>query len=673
LGVLGDAVTDPDPPGPPAKEGDSLRGRWALAVLAAAAFLGVVLGYYFSHKPISASGAAAVLAVFGDVALALFLVTVAGGLGRRILGSAPPGPTVGGLVIQSALGLGVMAMSVLALLWIGVFRQPVAWLTAIVVALVSGKSSLRWLEGWRTLQEYRPKSGWERAAAVAVVLFLVPPFLEALAPPVHFDALVYHLDLPRHFLQTGSLFGPMDNLYWGLPLTGEMVYTLAAGLGRPQTAAVVGFAAAALTCVGIFALASEIGRPAGWVSLIALLSGPSIASAAGWGYVDWWAGLFGFALIAILLHVHQASPLRWVAVAGVMAGFAAGSKYTAALAIPAGLVAIVFASPTRRGLRFAVLFLVAAMTVLLPWLLKNVAGTGAPLYPYLGTAANISPARQSAVVSSVPAPPLGQSLAAPLAATLYGHEQAPGFASDIGPLLLALLPGLVFLSATDLRRILPLGAYLLTAWGLWAAASQFSGLLIQTRLYFVLMPAWAVLAGCGFLGYTRLSLGSVRVGRVVAALVVFVAGLSLYSSLRAGVEANALAVLVGSEKTDAYITRRLGDLYPIQQGLGRLPPGSNTLMLWEPRGFYCPVSCGADAWIDEWFVARRMWNAPEAIRAAWIERGFTHLLLFHTGREFVQAEDERYPAEDWEALDALLRGLTEVDAVGDAYSLFRLD
>jgi hypothetical protein len=452
-----------------------------------------------------------------------------------------------------------------------------------------------------------------------------------------------------------------------------MVYTLAAGLGRPQTAAVVGFAAAALTCAGVFALAGGIGRPAAWISLIALLTGPSIAGAAGWGYVDWWAGLFGFAVIAIILHVHETSPFRWVAVAGVMAGFAAGSKYTAALAIPAGVVAVLSASPTRRGLRFAALFLVAAMIVLLPWLLKNVAGTGTPLYPYLGAAANISPARQSAVVGSVPPPPLGQSLAAPVAATLYGHEQAPGFASDIGPLLLALLPGLVFLSAADLRRILPLGAFLLTGWGLWAAASQFSGLLIQTRLYFVLMPAWAVLAGCGFLGYTRLSLGSVRVGRIVAALVVLVAGLSLYGSLRAGAEANALAPLVGSEKTDAYLNRRLGDLYPVQQSLGRLPPGSKALMLWEPRGFYCPVSCGPDAWIDEWYVARRTLDAPEAIRAAWIERGFTHLLLFHVGRDFVQAEDDRYRPEDWEALDDLLQELTEIDAFGDAYSLFRLD
>ena len=96
-------------------------------------------------------------------------------------------------------------------------------------------------------------------------------------------------------------------------------------------------------------------------------------------------------------------------------------------------------------------------------------------------------------------------------------------------------------------------------------------------------------------------------------------------------------------------------------------------MLWEPRGFYCAIDCQPDAWIDEWYVARHVYNSPEAIRAAWISRGFSHLLLFNPGREYVEAADARYQTADWSALARLLSRLVPIEDTGDGYSLYRLD
>jgi hypothetical protein len=136
-----------------------------------------------------------------------------------------------------------------------------------------------------------------------------------------------------------------------------MLYTLAMELGRAETAAVLGFAAAWLTGVGVFALAAQFGRSAAWAALLALFAAPSLAASAGWGYVDWWAALFGLALIAIVLRIRISSSPRLAILAGVMAGFAAGVKYTAAIALLAGFVALVAAIPNRRGLGLALLFL----------------------------------------------------------------------------------------------------------------------------------------------------------------------------------------------------------------------------------------------------------------------------------------------------------------------------
>ena len=96
-------------------------------------------------------------------------------------------------------------------------------------------------------------------------------------------------------------------------------------------------------------------------------------------------------------------------------------------------------------------------------------------------------------------------------------------------------------------------------------------------------------------------------------------------------------------------------------------------MLWEPRGFYCWPACIPDAWIDQWYVARRTLGSPQAIRQAWASQGMTHLLLFNAGMDYVRNNDQRYSEEDWAELDELLQGLTPVEKIGGGYTLFRME
>ena len=661
-------------PGKAPTQGDTgaPQRRLFMAVVASLIVFAILVGYYAGHKPISVAGMSSLLAAVGDLLIATLILGLGGGVGRRLAGNLAAN-SIPFLVVQAALGLGCLALLILGLLSVGLFSAVLAWGLVALLLVVFGRSSLKWFSSWGSLEVFRPANAIEGAALLAVAVVLGLGLIEAAAPPVHFDALVYHLELPQRFLAGGSLSAPADNPYWGLPLTGEMLYTLAMALGRPQTAAVVGFGAALLACVGVFALASEFGRPAGWASLLALLAGPSLAASSGWAYVDWWAALFGFALIAVVLRVDSSFQIRDAILAGVLAGFAGGVKYTAAIAVPAGFLAIWAALPSRRGLRLGLVFLATGILLLSPWLIKNWVITGSPLHPYLGGGEGTSVVRQGGYIDSIPAPPLAQSLLVPLAATLRGYEQGEGFASDIGPLLAGLLPGLVVLAAPVRRRLIPVTVFLLTGWALWAVASQVSGLLVQTRLYFVLVPAWAILAGGGFLGLAQVSIGSVRLGRLVGALIALVVALGLVQQIRTTVQADPLSAVLGSQSSEEYLTRRLGGTYVAQLRLARLPPASKTLMLWEPRSFYCWPACIPDPWIDTWYVARRSIETPEAILQSWTAQGITHLLLFNAGVDFVRANDPRYSEGDWAALEQLLQDLTPIETIGDGYSLFRID
>jgi len=157
------------------------------------------------------------------------------------------------------------------------------------------------------------------------------------------------------------------------------------------------------------------------------------------------------------------------------------------------------------------------------------------------------------------------------------------------------------------------------------------------------------------------------------ALIALVVGLGLVQQVRATVQANPLSAVLGTESSEEYLTRRLGGTYAAQTQVARLPSASKTLMLWEPRGFYCWPGCVPDAWIDTWYVARRTSETPEAILQSWDDLGITHLLLSHAGMDFVRSHDPRYTEEDWAALERLLQDLTPVETIGDGYTLFRID
>ena len=647
------------------------RLTW-LGLAAVAMLFAVVAGYYVSHKPVTPDNAWASLRGAVDLLLAGVLVALGGGIGRR-LAPAPHVSTAASLCMQAAIGLGWMGLGALLVGALGGASPAVAWAALLLLGAIFGRSALRWCAAWRGRVASVARAGRAAHAAFALAgVALGLALLEAAAPPVHFDALVYHLELPRLFLAQRSFALTADNPFWGLPLMGEALYTWALALGRLQTAAILGWMAAVLALVGVVGLGASWAKPAGWVGMLALIGGVSLSASPGWAYVDWWSALFAVGML-VALDAYRRSPSRSLALlGGLLGGFACGVKYTAWLIVPAGFLAFCVADRSRRGLLNASVFALTAVLVAMPWIIKNTLATRAPLYPYLGATAWMPPERQTALMASVVPPPAWIGLSAPLGATLLGHEQAPGFASDIGPLLLGLLPGLALLPRATRSRLMPAGVYLFAGWGIWALASTQSGLLIQTRLYFVVLPAWALLAGAGFAGLERSRVGNVRLGRLAAAVVFLVVGLLTFQQVRQTVNVRPAPVLLGDESEASYLGRRLGSTYYTQQALAGLPMGSRVLMLWEPRALYCAPRCVADPWIDRWLLERRLLGAPELIRQAWGQEGVTHVLLFETGRAFVERQDPRYTRADWLALDELLHSLRRIEAAGEGYALYEL-
>jgi hypothetical protein len=424
----------------------------------------------------------------------------------------------------------------------------------------------------------------------------------------------------------------------------------------------------------------RFGANAAWVAATSLIGGYTLTILLSAGYVEWFTLLFGVGLL-IALDIwwtwSDRSALIW---AGILCGLAMGSKYTGGILLIAG-IGVVFIQSVhhKKGVREFVknllIFLLPAFLIFSPWLIKNLLATRNPFYPLFFPAGSMDRFR----LDAYQLPPWGDwkdILLLPLRATIAGFEGAPGYSASIGPLMLALAPFslLGFKSRTEKQHATLIIAFTIgiTGWIAWVLASRVSGFLIQTRFYFGLFPAFAVLTGAGYQALADIRLPGLRLGRVVAALVGVVLFFNVIQVLTVFVDGGALKFLLNNETGDEYLSDNLGWYIPAAKAVSELPADSRVLMLWEPRSFYCLPVCMPDEVLDQWRHARQTLGTPAEILKSWKERGYTHLLYNRFGADFVRSNDPGYQNADWVALDDLFSQLGTPIEFGGAYELYSL-
>ena len=641
----------------------------------------VISLYYAGHKPFSPVMLMRIAISAGQIFTGLLVVSIAGGIGRRLVHPGGISP-IAVLALQAAAGLGLLSIGMLLVsATIGV-NSLICWIIVVSLALLFWRDTWLWFSGWKSLAQIWDASGrFGKALGSGICIVLLYSLIIALAPPIKFDALVYHLALPKLYLSNGGFKYIPEIMFWGMPQVGEMLYTLGMGLAGHTAAVLVGWWAGVIALFGVLGFTVDrFGINAGWVAATSLISGYTLTQLLSAGYVEWFAILFGAGLLILLDHwwaEGKGSSLLW---AGILCGFAMGSKYTGGiLTIAGGIVVLVQCLVNKAGIvrlvKNIAIFAIPALLVFAPWLIKNTAATGNPFYPLFFPAGSMDTFR----LDAYQLPPWGdwkEILLIPIRTTLVGFEGAPGYSASISPLLVALAPfSLIgFRSRKENERSTLIIALTIgcAGWMTWLIASRLSGFLIQTRFYFGLFPAVAVLAGAGYQVLAGVRLPGLRLERIVASLVGLVMLFSIIPLIGELMKSDGLKVLLSVESSADYLSGNLGWYYPAANAVRDLPDGSRVLMLWEPRSYYCLPRCVPDEILDQWRHARQTIGEPQEILNSWRAKGYTHLLYNRFGADFVRADDKSYRDSDWLALDALLSQLQEPVDFGGAYELYSL-
>ena len=239
-------------------------------------------------------------------------------------------------------------------------------------------------------------------------------FLQNLTPEVFYDSMVYHLAVPNYWLLHHGLRDFPTNFFANYPYGAETYFLngmvlqgteaakmlhlvsfgicalLAGGWARELVGAHVEARALASqprhtqsAPLGLRASGQGVGERAGWLTLGLTLTLPLFA------INTWTTQVEGFLTLGVLLSIyalwHATRDDKWPLVAGLFAGLAFSSKYTAVFAVGSAVLLGVFqeGSWIRKGWRSWMPFTVGSALLLGPWILKNFCYTGNPFFPYL--------------------------------------------------------------------------------------------------------------------------------------------------------------------------------------------------------------------------------------------------------------------------------------------------
>ena len=205
----------------------------------------------------------------------------------------------------------------------------------------------------------------------------------ALGPELGFDALWYHLTLPKIYLiQHRIVHIPGSLLYYSdMPKLTEMLYVAGLALGSEIFAKLIHFSFGILTLFALYKVSRKFLSP--FFSLLVLVVFYSNL-VVGWmsttSYVDLARTFFEIMALWGFLNWFETKEKKWLIESSVMLGLAVSIKLLAIGSIIIFSFLIIFYS--RHKFKDLLVYLSICLLISFPWYIFSLVHTGNPIYPF---------------------------------------------------------------------------------------------------------------------------------------------------------------------------------------------------------------------------------------------------------------------------------------------------
>jgi hypothetical protein len=375
----------------------------------------------------------------------------------------------------------------------------------------------------------------------AVFLVSIPG---ALGPEIGFDALWYHLTLPKIFLSQSAVVHLPGGLFYysDMPKLGEMIYQSLLSVGLGDLTKLIHFMFGILSTVALFKLSRRFFN-VNHSLLVVLIFVSNLVFC--WeltsAYIDLFRTFFEIMALWGLVIWYQEKNKKWLLESAVMLGLAISTKLLA-LGSLVTFCALIFyfgsdvIRDNNKRVKEIAKFAGLALFVTLPWFVFSTLNTGNPIFP---------------IFSSYYQNPLLIDLINPLNViksflTLFLHSSDP-----ISPLYLILTPLAIIGYKKMSKEMKLISAYSVLALFLWYISPQTNG-----RFILPYLPAFSILAV--YLIFQFKNLEKFLVG---LALIIAISSIGY----RALANVKYIPVVIGSESKAQFLSKNLnfsfGDFY----------------------------------------------------------------------------------------------------------------
>ena len=532
--------------------------------------------------------------------LYFYLHITAVGLGRLLVRKTSFGLSgMENALLAYMLGFGALSMIIAVLGFIG-WLTPAGMFTAISISGLL--SSLEWNGIFRGLLDFlktfrvRPADSLFEKLFRILAIGTIPVLLaHALTPVWDYDALLYHLEVPRRFLEQEAFYFDPNMFRTMYPYLGEMLFFVGMVFRLDSLAKLVHLTFAILFVLSIYSFGKRFfTRNVSLAAVGVIVSVPSFMLWSTWAGIDFaWSGYELWSVYAVCLWAADKNPRsgKWMVLAGVMSGFGAATKY---ISIPTMLIVvllIVWVSLQKSKwdmvgtVRNLLVFGVCAGLIMGGWYVKNIIQTGNPVYPLVFGGPGWNQLKDQILNDYVGTFGMGKGLIDFIALpyNVYAHQELFSTSSQeiIHPLLWLgfLFP---FWSKLKAHRVLIVYVGVYYVW--WFFGSQV--------IRFIL-PISAVLAL--FAGDVLERLPSVIKNTVKITLITGLMVLSLVYQTLILRNSGAFSYIAGQADKAEFLQLFVEDYEMKQFILENVDDSERVLFLWDGRGYYCDFRCMPDS------------------------------------------------------------------------------
>lgn len=320
---------------------------------------------------------------------------------------------------------------------------------------------------------------------IGTVIHICCVLILASVPPVSRDALIHHLTIPKMYLLNGGIYEIPSMHFSYFPMNLDLLYLLPLYFKNDIAAKYIHFCFALLTAGLLYRyLKDTLNRTYGLIGALFFLTIPVIVKLSVTVYVDLGLIFFSWACLYYFLKwLDTDYSLRYLVLAGIFCGLALGTKYNGLILffIMAGLVPLAYSlkkndglskgdsrqhyKNSLKGLQWGAAFVLIALIIFSPWMVRNTIWKGNPVYPLFNSFFNPPVTAEKSALQKEKSPPQNafwarryvygetftQTLLIPIRAFFQGQDDNPKyFDGKLNPCLL-LLPLMSFLCIREKR------------------------------------------------------------------------------------------------------------------------------------------------------------------------------------------------------------------------------